>query len=227
MRRALGDSAAPAPSRSRADPATPSACRTASATDRPDGRWRSRGSARAGVVVEPLAAGFHDAFAGRQQRLGRGIAERHQHVRIDQFDLALDERQADLRLLRRRRAVAGRPPRNDVGDIGVAAVEPDRGDHPVQQFAGTSDERQPLDVLVASGRLADEHDARLRVAVGEHQPRRGAISARSRRNSPAARAAPPATARCAPLPAPMRSRPPAPARFRCAKRAGDRGGALS
>ena len=127
----------------------------------------------AGIVVEPLAAGLHDALAGRQQRLRRGIAERHQHVRIDEFDLPLDERQADLRLLRRRRAVAGRPPRNHVGDIGLAAVEPDRRDHPVQQFAGTSDERQSLDILVASRRFADEHDARLRIAVGKHQPRRG------------------------------------------------------
>ena len=129
--------------------------------------------ARAGVVVEPFPAGPHDALAGRQQRLRRGIAERHQHVRIHELDLPLDERQADLRLLRRRRPVAGRPPGNHVGDVGFAAVEPDRGDHPVQQFAGASDKRQALDVLVAPGRFADEHDARLRIAVGKHQPRRG------------------------------------------------------
>ena len=92
---------------------------------------------------------------------------------IHQFDLPLDEGQADLRFLRRRRAVAGRPPRDDIGDVGLAAVEPDRRDHPVQQLAGTSDERQALDVLVAPGRFADEHDARLRIAVGKHQPRRG------------------------------------------------------
>ncbi len=129
----------------------------------------------AGVVVEPFAAGLHDAVAGRQQRLRRGIAERHQHVRIHEFDLPLDERQADLRLLRRRRAVAGRPPGNHVGDVGLAAVEADRGDHAVEQFAGTSDERQPLDVLVAPRRFADEHDAGLRIAVGKHQPRRGVL----------------------------------------------------
>ena len=129
--------------------------------------------ARAGVVVNPLAAGLHDAVAGRQQGLGRGIAERHQHVGIDQFDLPPDERQADLGFLRGRRPVAGRPPRNHVGDIGLAAIDPDGCDHPVQQFAGTADERQSLDILFAPGRLADEHDARLRVAVGEHQPRCG------------------------------------------------------
>ena len=129
--------------------------------------------AGAGVVIEPAPAGLHDALAGRQQGLGRGIAERHQHVRIHQFDLALDERQADLRLLRRRRPVARRPPRNDVGDVGAGAVEPDRRDHPVEQFARAPDERQALDVFLASGGLADEHDAGLRVAVGEYQPRGG------------------------------------------------------
>ena len=162
-----------APSRSRADPATPSACRTASAADRPDGRSPSRGWCGCRCRSRTIAARPHDALAGRQQRLRRGIAERHQHVRVHQFDLALDERQADLRLLRRRRAVAGRPPRNDVGDVGLAAVEPDRGDHPVEQLAGAADKRQALDVLVAARRLADEHDARLRIAVGEYQPRRG------------------------------------------------------
>ena len=131
--------------------------------------------AGAGVVVEPFAARLHDALAGRQQRLRRGIAERHQHVGIYEFDLALDERQADLRLLRRRRPVAGRPPRDHVGDIGLGTIEPDRGNHPVEQFAGASDERQPLDILVAPGRLADEHDAGLRIAVGKHQPCRGVL----------------------------------------------------
>ena len=151
------------------------------------------------------------------KRLGRGIAERDQHVRVHQFDLALDERQADLRFLRRRGAVAGRPPRNHIGDVGLAAVEPDRRDHAVEQLAGTADERQALDVLVAPGRLADEHDARLRIAVGEHQPRGGVFQRAAVEFFQQRRAAPPATARFAPLPAPRRSRLPAPARPRRAE----------
>ncbi len=42
--RMRNSSPAPAPWRSSADPARPSACRTASAADRPDGKWRARGS---------------------------------------------------------------------------------------------------------------------------------------------------------------------------------------
>ncbi len=134
-----------------------------------EGRQRADG-APARLVVEPAAAGAHDAFAGRQQRLRRGIAERHQHIRIHQLDLALDERQADLRLLRRRRAVAGRPPGNHVGDVGGGAVEAYGSYHQIEQLAAAPDEGQPLDVLVAARCLADEHDARLRIAVGENQP---------------------------------------------------------
>ena len=129
--------------------------------------------ARAGVIVEPAPARAHDAFASAEQGLGRGIAERHQHVRIDQLDLALDEGQADLRFLRRWCAVAGWAPGNHIGDIGFGAIEPDRADHAVQQLAGTSDEGQALDVLVAPRCFADEHDAGFRIAVGKHQPRRG------------------------------------------------------
>ena len=105
----------------------------------------------------------------------RRAAEADQDVRIGKLDLALDERQADLRLVRRRRAVAGRPPRHDVGDVDLGAVEPDRRQHAVEQLAGAADERQALDVLVAARRLADEHHARLRIAVGEHQAARGGV----------------------------------------------------
>ena len=81
-----------------------------------EGRHRAD-LARAGVEREPAAARLGDAVLGRQQRLGRRIAQADQHVGIGELDLALDERQADRGFLRRRRAVAGRPPRHDVGDV--------------------------------------------------------------------------------------------------------------
>src|SRR4029079_6958268 len=127
--------------------------------------------ARAGVVLEPTPTSFHDALARLQQRLRGRVAKRDQHIRIYQFDLTLDEREADLGLLRRRSAVAGRTPRNYVGDVGARTVEPYRSNHAVQQLAGTADERQPLKVFLPAGSLADEHDARLRVTIGEYQPR--------------------------------------------------------
>ncbi len=129
----------------------------------------------AGVERVPAPARLGDAFLDAEQGLRRWAAEADENVGIDEFDLAPDERQADRRLLRRRRAVAGRPPGHDVGDVDFRAVEADRRQHAVEQFAGTADEGQALDVFVAAGRFADEHHARLRIAVGEYQLRRGRL----------------------------------------------------
>ena len=131
--------------------------------------------ARAGVKWEPPPAGLDDTFFAVEQRLSRRIAETDQDVGISEFDLAQCERETDRRLLRRRRAIARRTPRHDVGDIGRAAVKTDCRDHTVEQFARPADERQSLDILVASGRLAHEHHAGSRIAIGEYElGRRGA-----------------------------------------------------
>ena len=109
--------------------------------------------ARAGVEGEPAPARSRDAFLDAEQRLRRGLAEADQKVGIGELDLAPDERQADRGFLRRRRAVAGRPPRHDVGDVGGGAIEPDRRHHAVEQFAGAADKRQPGDVFVVARAL--------------------------------------------------------------------------
>ena len=92
---------------------------------------------------------------------------------IGKLDLAADEGQADRGFLRRRRAVAGRPPRHDIGDIDAGTIEPDRGQHQIEQFAGAADKGPADDVLVVAGRFADEHDPALRIAVGEDKLGRG------------------------------------------------------
>ena len=88
-------------------------------------------------------------------------------------------------LLRRRRAVAGRAPWDDVGDIDAAAVEADRAQHPVQQLSRASDEGQTFDVFVAAGRFAHKHDLRLWVPVSKDKLRgrafqRAALEGRER-----------------------------------------------
>ena len=72
-------------------------------------------------------------------------------------------------LLRGRRAIARRPPGHDIGDVNRCAIEADRRQHPVEQFAGPADERQTLDVFVASRRFADKHQPRVRIAICEDQ----------------------------------------------------------
>ena len=75
-------------------------------------------------------------------------------------------------LLRRRCAVAGRPPRHNVRDVDLRAIKPDGLHHQVEQFSRTADKRQAGDIFVAPRRLADEHDAPLWIAVGEDELRR-------------------------------------------------------
>ena len=115
----------------------------------------------------PVPAQPQNAIGGMQQRLGRRTAQRHQHLRLGQFDLPLDERAADFGFVRRWCAVSRRPPGNDVGDIGRCPVETDRRKYTVEQLSRPADERQPFDVLVAPGRLADQHQVGFGIAVGE------------------------------------------------------------
>src|SRR5690349_19948080 len=89
------------------------------------GRMERRDSldlARSGVEVEPAPARALDAFLHAEQRLRGGTAHAHKDIRVGELYLELDEGQADLALLRGRRAIAGRPPGNDVGDVGGGAV---------------------------------------------------------------------------------------------------------
>ena len=124
-------------------------------------------------IVQPFAAQLHDALGGPGELLGRRVAEKNQKLRRQKLDLPLDERLANLDLLRRGRAVAGRAPEYEVGDVDVRLAKPDCGEHPVEKLPCPAHEWLALDVLVLAGRLADEHDARLRRATRQAEARRG------------------------------------------------------
>ena len=117
--------------------------------------WHGANLALARFEREPPSPRFGDAFFDAEQGLCGGPPEADQDVWIGKFDLAQDEGQADLRLLRRRCSVSRRPPWHDVGDINGCAVETDRGQHAIEQFAGPADERQALNVFVAAGSFPD------------------------------------------------------------------------
>src|SRR5689334_21260023 len=102
---------------------------------------------------EPAAACPRNTFLDAEQRLRGRTTKTDKDIGIGKLDLAQDEGQADLRFLRRRRAVAGRPPGHDIRDVDAAAIESDRGEHAVEQLAGAADERQAFEVLVAPRRL--------------------------------------------------------------------------
>src|SRR5271165_989956 len=132
-------------------------------------RERAERSAIPAWIRRPHSARSRNPLPNPQQGLSRRPAEAHQDFRAREFDLPLDEGQAGLRLLERRGPVAGRPPRHDIGDIDMIAVKADGFQHAVEQLSGAPDEGPPDAVLVCARRLADEHHARPRRAVGEHE----------------------------------------------------------
>ena len=90
--------------------------------------------------------------------------------------MAAQEGQALRRFLRRGIAIVRRAPVDDIGDVGVGvAVQPDAGQHLVQQLPGAADKGLADAVFVAARRFADEHDAARRRAVGEDGVGGGAL----------------------------------------------------
>ena len=84
------------------------------------GRMKSRQGgnlAAVGGVAGPAAAQPHDALTGVEQLFGGNPTQKDEKRRIDQFDMAFNERLTDCLLARRGRPVARRPPGQDVGDV--------------------------------------------------------------------------------------------------------------
>ena len=101
------------------------------------------------------------------QRLGRELAQRHEHARPERRELSLQERLAGRHLVGLGVAVVGGTALDDVADVHVGSLEPHGGDHPGEQLPGRPHERLALLVLVGAGRLAHEHQVRLGVAHPE------------------------------------------------------------
>src|SRR5262249_17954683 len=75
---------------------------------------------------------------------------------------------AVLDLGRERIAVAGGAALEHVRNEDLLALHPDFVEQLVEQLARPAHERKPLLVLAGPGRLADEHQLRVGVAVSEH-----------------------------------------------------------
>lgn len=110
-------------------------------------------------------------LAGAKNETGSEVAESDYHHWIDQPNLLLEKRSASLYLLRLWIPVAGGPTLHDVGDVNLVTTQSGMREQFGQQLARRSNERQPRQVLLAARRLADQHDARMRVTVTEHEPR--------------------------------------------------------
>ena len=119
-------------------------------------------------ALEPTAvvAGDEDLLVERPA--AGDLAEQRHDLGLNQRDLLPKVREARLRLRRLRVAVSRRAALDDVGDIDVGPLEPDRVDHPRQKLAGSSDERPREPVLLRAGALADEHQIGVGIALARH-----------------------------------------------------------
>src|SRR5450759_1401409 len=121
--------------------------------------------------LHQLAVDPRDAVRTGQQPLHRVSPQEQDHRRPDQLHLAIKVRRARGHLLRQRVAVARRPALDDVGDVDLVAVDPNRLQQLVEELAGLAHEGQPLLVLVLSRGLAHDHDPSLCVARARHRLR--------------------------------------------------------
>ena len=118
-----------------------------------------------GAPLAPLAG---DGESGvLEEVLGGGGAEGDDDGGADDVDLAEEEGHEELGFLGCGDAVAGGPDLADVADVDLLAGEAHGGDLLVEQLAGPADEGAGLEVLVGAGRLADEHEGGVGVALAE------------------------------------------------------------
>ena len=104
-------------------------------------RHRPAGHAITGIEVMPAAAKFEDSACLTQKRFSRSAAEKKDAVRVRQLNVAAQPWHQDIHLLVCWGPVAGWPPGNQRGDIGVSPAEPNRSEHPVEELAGGADKR--------------------------------------------------------------------------------------
>src|SRR4029079_19410458 len=116
-----------------------------------------------------LAPHARDAGVGREKVGSRDLAQRDDHLRPYQLDLAMQERLAGERLAGLRVAVAGRAAFHAICDVDVrAALETDGRQHVVEEPPRLPDEGLALRVFLRPRSLADEHPVRALVADAEY-----------------------------------------------------------
>src|SRR5260370_11710686 len=123
--------------------------------------------ARRFEVVEAPAQLDHRSVH-RQQGLGGGSAEGHDHLRFDHRNLSHQERRAGRALVALRLAISRRAALYDVRDVDLLALDPHRFDHVVKQLPGAPDEGLALFSFIGTPPLAEEPQLRLWITDAKH-----------------------------------------------------------
>src|SRR5262252_11209632 len=109
-----------------------------------------RGNQLGAAVVVGSAAKSRNRIERPEQRARGKRAEGDDHLWPDDINLLKEKRLARLDFVLLGIPVLRRPAFDDVRDVHVIPLEPDRLDDLRQQLAGAADERDALDVFIAA-----------------------------------------------------------------------------
>jgi hypothetical protein len=116
-----------------------------------------------------MTAQTGDAFGSAQQGFASHTPQKHQYFRLYQRNMPFDKRQAGGNFGFGRGAVAGGAPKQNVRHVNPVTVKTCGAQHLVQKLATGAYKGFALAVFILTGRFANEHDRRGRVAVGKDQ----------------------------------------------------------
>ncbi len=105
-----------------------------------------------------------------QHRLRRDGSHQHQAARAGKLDVPQQKRQTldDFGIIRR--SATRRTPGDQVGEQALAAIKPDARQHLVEQPARRARKGAAFHIFLGPRNIAHDHQARIGVAIGEHQP---------------------------------------------------------
>src|ERR1700722_14343836 len=106
-------------------------------------------------IGDPRAPSTHNPSLDAQERACCGSPEANHVFGVGEVNLALNERQTNLCLLKGRGPVARRPPWNDIRDIDFLSIQSNFAQHAIQQLSRSSNERAPDSVFALPRCLAD------------------------------------------------------------------------
>lgn len=120
------------------------------------------------VIFKPEAVLFGNFKIVVYHPRRRNPPQTDDDLRRDEPDLIFQITDAGVLFVRLRVAVVRGAAFDNVGDIDLRAVEPDGGEHRVEQLAGAADERLAERVFPFAGPFADKHQSGVPVADAEN-----------------------------------------------------------
>ena len=121
------------------------------------------------VPAERPATEAGNGFGGGQKRLGGTCPQGTDDSRRNGLQLTEQEGRTGLNFTRFRGPVSGRAAFDHVADVDFFPLQSQGPDHVVQEFAGASDKRSSLPVLIQSRPFPDKHQSGLRGTLSKNK----------------------------------------------------------